>query len=42
VAIGWDVPPIVIGLALLTAGLAGLGPIRLALSIEPAAALKGD
>ena len=30
------------GLALLTAGLAGLGPIRLALSIEPAGALKGD
>jgi putative ABC transport system permease protein len=42
VAIGWDVPPIVIGLALLTAGLAGLGPIRLALGVEPASALKGD
>jgi putative ABC transport system permease protein len=42
IAIGWDVPPIVIGLALLTAGLAGLGPIRLALGVEPAAALKGD
>ncbi len=42
VAIGWDVPLVVIGLALLTAGLAGLGPIRLALSIEPAGALKGD
>ncbi len=42
VAIGWDVPPIVIGLGLLTAGLAGLGPIRAALGVEPAAALKGD
>jgi putative ABC transport system permease protein len=42
VAIGWDVPPIVIGLALLTAGLAGLGPIRLALAVEPASALKGE
>jgi len=42
VAIGWDVPPIVIGLSLLTAGLAGLGPIRLALGVEPAGALKGD
>jgi putative ABC transport system permease protein len=42
VAIGWDVPPIVIGLALLTAGLASLGPIRLALGVEPASALKGE
>jgi len=42
VAIGWDVPPLVIGLALLTAGLAGLGPVRLALVVEPAGALKGD
>ena len=42
VAIGWDVPPIVIGLSLLVAGLAGLGPIRLALAVEPASALKGD
>ena len=42
IAIGWDVPPIVIGLSLLVAGLAGLGPIRLAMSVEPASALKGD
>ena len=42
IAIGWDVPPIVIGLSLLVAGLAGLGPIRLALGVEPASALKGD
>ncbi|HEY6867312.1 MAG TPA: FtsX-like permease family protein [Candidatus Eisenbacteria bacterium] len=42
VAIGWDVPPVVIGLSLLVAGLAGLGPIRLALAVEPASALKED
>jgi putative ABC transport system permease protein len=38
----WSVPPIVMGLALLVAAVAGLGPIRLALAIEPAAALKGE
>jgi putative ABC transport system permease protein len=38
----WSVPPIVLGLALLIAGVAGLGPIRLALDVEPALALKGE
>ncbi len=42
VAIGWDVPPIVVGLSLLVAALAGLGPVRLALAVEPATALRGD
>jgi len=42
IAIGWEVPPVVIGLSLLTAALAGLGPIRLALAVEPGTALKGD
>ena len=42
IAVHWNVPPLVLGLALLTAGLAGLGPIRLALSVEPALALKGE
>jgi putative ABC transport system permease protein len=42
IAIGWEVPPVVIGLSLLTAALAGLGPIRLALAVEPGPALKGD
>ena len=42
VAIGWDVPPTVVGLSLLVAALAGLGPVRLALAVEPATALRGD
>jgi putative ABC transport system permease protein len=42
IAIHWNVPPQVVGLALLVSGLAGLGPIRLALAVEPAAALKGE
>lgn len=42
IALRWDVPVIVLGLSLAVAGLASLGPIRLALGIEPAAALKGD
>jgi putative ABC transport system permease protein len=42
IAIHWNVPPTVLGLALLVAGLAGLGPIRLALSVQPAVALKGE
>jgi putative ABC transport system permease protein len=42
VALRADVPLIVMALALTVAGLAGLGPIRLALAVEPAAALKGD
>ena len=37
-----DVPPVVMGLSLLVAGLASLGPVRLALKVEPALALKGD
>jgi putative ABC transport system permease protein len=37
-----EVPPLVIALSLAVAGFASLGPIRLALAVEPAAALKGD
>ena len=42
IAVNWSVPPLVLGLALLIAGVAGLGPIRLALSVQPAVALKGE
>jgi putative ABC transport system permease protein len=42
VRLRWDVPPIVLVLALVVAALSGLGPIRLALRVEPALALKGD
>jgi hypothetical protein len=37
-----DVPLIVMALALAVSALAGLGPIRLALGVEPAPVLKGD
>ncbi|MGH7742020.1 MAG: ABC transporter permease, partial [Candidatus Eiseniibacteriota bacterium] len=37
-----DVPIAVVALSMAVAALAGLGPIGLALAIEPAAALKGD
>jgi putative ABC transport system permease protein len=42
VALRWDIPLIVIALAMGVAMLAGLGPIRLALAVEPAPVLKGD
>lgn len=42
IALRWDVPFAVLGLSLLVAGLASLGPVRLALGVEPALALKGD
>jgi putative ABC transport system permease protein len=42
IRVRWDVPPLVLLLALGVAGLSGLGPIRLALAIQPATALKGD
>jgi putative ABC transport system permease protein len=42
VAVHWQVPVLVLALGLGVAGLAGLGPIRLALAVEPAAVLKGD
>jgi putative ABC transport system permease protein len=42
VALSPMVPLVVLGLSLAVAGVAGLGPIRLALSVEAAAALKGD
>jgi putative ABC transport system permease protein len=42
VALRPDVPVVVIALSVAVASLAGLGPIGLALAIEPAAALKGD
>jgi putative ABC transport system permease protein len=38
----WDVPGIVVALGLGVALLASLGPVRLALRVEPAIALKGD
>ena len=42
VALRWDVPLIVLALAMGVAIVAGLGPIRLALAVEPAPVLKGD
>jgi len=42
VALRWDVPLIVLGLSLGVAFIAGLGPIRLALAVEPAPVLKGE
>ena len=42
IAVRWDVPPVVLALSLGVAAFASLGPIRLALAVEPAAALKGD
>jgi putative ABC transport system permease protein len=42
IALHADVPLLVMALALGVAGLAGLGPIRLALAVEPAPVLKGD
>ncbi len=42
VALRWDVPFIVLAMAMGVAIVAGLGPIRLALAVEPAPVLKGD
>jgi putative ABC transport system permease protein len=42
VAPQWDVLPIVLGISTGVALLAGLGPIRLALAVEPAPTLKGE
>lgn len=42
VALRWDVPLMVMALAVGVAIVAGLGPIRLALAVEPAPVLKGD
>ena len=42
IAMRWDVPPIVIGLSLAVALVGSVGPVRLALSVEPAAVLKGE
>jgi putative ABC transport system permease protein len=42
VALRWDVPLMVLALAMSVAIVAGLGPIRLALAVEPAPVLKGD
>jgi putative ABC transport system permease protein len=42
VGLSWRVPLLVLALALGVAGLAGLGPVRLALAVEPAPVLKGD
>ena len=42
IAFRWDVPLMVLALALAVAAIAGLGPIRLALAVEPAPVLKGD
>ncbi len=41
-AMRWDVPFVVLALSLAVSAVAGLGPIRFALRVEPAAALKGD
>ncbi|HYM80079.1 MAG TPA: FtsX-like permease family protein [Candidatus Limnocylindria bacterium] len=38
----WDVPLLVLALSAAVAVLAGLGPIRFALAVEPALALKGE
>jgi putative ABC transport system permease protein len=42
IALRADVPVLVLLMSLAVAGLASLGPARLALGIEPATALKGD
>jgi putative ABC transport system permease protein len=42
IAVRWEVPPIVLGLALLVAAVSSLGPIRMALAVEPARVLKGE
>jgi putative ABC transport system permease protein len=42
VALRWDVALIVLAMAMGVAIVAGLGPIRLALAVEPAPVLKGD
>ncbi len=42
IAVSPAVPPLVIALGMVVAGLAGLGPIRMALRVQPAAVLKGD
>jgi putative ABC transport system permease protein len=42
IAVHWQVPPLVLALSLAIAGLASLGPVQLALAIEPAAALRGE
>jgi putative ABC transport system permease protein len=42
IALRLDVPLLVLGLATLVAVAAGLGPIRLALGVDPARVLKGD
>jgi putative ABC transport system permease protein len=42
IAVHWNVPPTVLALSLAIAALASFGPIRLALAVEPARALKGD
>ena len=42
IALHPDVPLAVLGLSIAVAAVAGLGPIRLALRVEPASALRGD
>ncbi|HET7226940.1 MAG TPA: ABC transporter permease, partial [Candidatus Eisenbacteria bacterium] len=42
IALRPDVPAIVLALAVAVAALAGLGPLRLARGVEPAAVLKGE
>jgi len=42
IAVRWEVPPMVLGLALLVAAAASFGPIRMALAVEPARVLKGE
>ena len=42
VGLRWDVPLLVMAMAVGVAFIAGLGPIKLALAVEPAPVLKGD
>jgi putative ABC transport system permease protein len=42
IAVRWQVPPLVLALSLAVAAFASVGPIRLALGVRPALALKGD
>jgi putative ABC transport system permease protein len=42
IALRWDVPLVVLGLSCAVAVLASFGPVRLALRVEPAAALRGE
>lgn len=42
ITVRWNIPPLVLLLSMFIAGIAGLGPIRFALAVEPARTLKGE